>query len=205
MAFSQPQPPGPRPPPLETLLPPDNDTLFQGFEWYLPSDAAHWRRLESVLPALRGLGISSLWIPPACKAGWYTGNGYDLYDLYDLGEFDQKGSRHTKWGTKEELVSLAESARRCGVRVLFDVVLNHKAAADQAEEVLAVKIDPKGERASEAAVIFRLHRTSELTQGVVVVADVMKWQTGRSRWNRPRPLKHGASMTFRAAARPTAR
>lgn len=96
------------------------------------------------MPALQHLGISSLWLPPACKAGWYTGNGYDIYDLYDLGEFHQKGAVHTKWGTKAELVALAEQARARGMGVLFDTVLNHRAAADAAEEVPAVKVDPKG-------------------------------------------------------------
>lgn len=37
--------------------------------------------------------------------------GYDIYDLYDLGEFDQKGSRATRWGSKEDLQSLITSAR----------------------------------------------------------------------------------------------
>lgn len=141
MPFSHPRPPGPRPPPS---LPPTNTLLFQAFEWYLPADAAHWTRLTSALPGLASLGVTAMWIPPACKAGWYTGNGYDLYDLYDLGEFEQKGARHTKWGTKEALVAMAERARGVGVGVLFDVVLNHKAAADVAEEVQAVRVDLKG-------------------------------------------------------------
>ncbi|KAL1868929.1 hypothetical protein Daus18300_005765 [Diaporthe australafricana] len=130
--------PQPPPPPHTNA---QNQTMFQGFEWYVPADHQHWRRLEQALPTLAALGVTSMWIPPACKAGWYTGNGYDVYDLYDLGEFDQKGARHTKWGTKEELAAMAEAAARCGVRVLFDAVLNHKAAADFSEEVVATKYD----------------------------------------------------------------
>lgn len=118
--------------------------MLQGFEWYVPADHAHWRRLQRVLPSLQALGITSLWIPPACKASWHTGNGYDIYDLYDLGEFEQKGSRPTKWGTKEELRQLVEEANQRGIRVLFDAVLNHKAAADHSETVLATRVDPKG-------------------------------------------------------------
>lgn len=122
---------------------PDNQTMFQGFEWYVPADHKHWCRLEGALPSLQALGISTMWIPPACKASWHTGNGYDIYDLYDLGEFDQKGSRPTKWGTKEELCALVEQANRLGMRILFDAVLNHKAAADHSEHVVATKVDPK--------------------------------------------------------------
>lgn len=133
-----------------TLQPPgnhtkstENPTIFQGFEWYVPADYKQWRRLESALPCLASLGITSMWIPPACKASWYTGNGYDTYDLYDLGEFDQKGARHTKWGTKEELVAMTERAEQYGITILFDAVLNHKAAADYSEEVDAVQVNQK--------------------------------------------------------------
>jgi alpha-amylase len=70
-----------------------------------------------------------------------NGNGYDVYDLYDLGEFDQKGSRATKWGTKEELVQLTAAARDLGVGVYWDAVLNHKAGADFTERFLAVEVD----------------------------------------------------------------
>lgn len=124
---------------------PDNPTMLQGFEWYCPADFKHWQRLETALPVYAALGITSMWIPPACKAGWYTGNGYDIYDLYDLGEFDQKGSRHTKWGNKEELTAFAHSAKGFGIRVLFDTILNHRAAADRSEKVMATKIDPESE------------------------------------------------------------
>ncbi|KAK3689315.1 alpha-amylase-like protein [Podospora appendiculata] len=120
----------------------ENKTLVQGFEWYVPADSQHWRRLTKALPSLAALGVTGMWIPPACKASWPTGNGYDIYDLYDLGEFDQKGARHTKWGTKEELVQMVDTANAQGVGILFDTVLNHKAAADFSERAVATKMDP---------------------------------------------------------------
>lgn len=148
-----PPPPPPRPearwgdaPPA--LHSPENQIMLQGFEWYVPADHAHWRRLQRALPSLQALGITSLWIPPACKASWHTGNGYDIYDLYDLGEFEQKGSRPTKWGTKEELRQLVQEANQHGIRVLFDTVLNHKAAADHSEIVPATRVDPKSKSLS---------------------------------------------------------
>ena len=36
--------------------------------------------------------------------------GYSTYDLFDLGEFDQKGSVRTKYGTKEEYLSAVMNA-----------------------------------------------------------------------------------------------
>ncbi|KAL2014926.1 hypothetical protein VTK56DRAFT_6819 [Thermocarpiscus australiensis] len=122
---------------------PVNQTMMQGFEWYVPADARHWRRLAKMLPSLAALGVTRLWIPPACKATSPRGNGYDVYDLYDLGEFEQKGARQTKWGGRGELVAMAEVAGRLGVRVLFDAVLNHKAGADYVERVLARRVDAR--------------------------------------------------------------
>lgn len=123
---------------------PPNRTLFEAFEWYLPAQHNHWRRLADRIPSLAALGVTDLWIPPACKGAWYTSNGYDVYDLYDLGEFDQRGARQTKWGSKEELLRLVDVANRHGVGVLFDAVLNHMTGADETERVLAVNVDTNG-------------------------------------------------------------
>ncbi|THC98303.1 hypothetical protein EYZ11_002236 [Aspergillus tanneri] len=116
---------------------------MQAFEWHIPNDQGHWRRLKQALPDLKAIGIDNLWIPPGCKAMHPAGNGYDIYDLYDLGEFDQKGSRATKWGTKEELQSLAVCAQHHEIGIYWDAVLNHKAGADSTERFMAVKVDPQ--------------------------------------------------------------
>jgi alpha-amylase len=120
----------------------DNPTIFQAFEWNLPADQQHYQRLLRALPTLRSLGITAFWLPPACKAGNSTGNGYDVYDLYDLGEFDQRGSRATKWGPKEDLIALAGKAKELGVDLYFDAVLNHRCGGDAKQTVNAVEVDP---------------------------------------------------------------
>lgn len=100
--------------------------------------------MRKALPDLKRIGIDNIWLPPGCKAGYSKSNGYDIYDLYDLGEFEQKGNRATKWGTKEELSDLLDTAKSNGVGVYWDTVLNHKAAADYTETCQAVKVDPLG-------------------------------------------------------------
>lgn len=120
----------------------ENTTLFQGFEWNVPADGKHWKRLLEALPKLKAIGIDNIWLPPGCKASSSNGNGYDIYDLYDLGEFNQKGTRATKWGTKEELMELAKLAKESGVGLYWDAVLNHKAAADNKEKCKVVEVDP---------------------------------------------------------------
>lgn len=119
--------------------------MLQGFEWYVPFDRSHWARLEKTLPVMSRLGVNSLWIPPACKSYGPDSVGYDIYDLYDLGEFDQKGAVATKYGNKKELVSLADAAEAFGIGVIFDVVISHKAGADDVEDVRAVRVDHVGE------------------------------------------------------------
>jgi alpha-amylase len=128
----------------------DNITIFQAFEWYVPGPStasttpSHYSLLTNLLPHLSELGISHVWLPPGCKASNPQDNGYAVYDLWDLGEFDAKGNRGTKWGTKQELEVFCAKAKDLGIGVLWDAVLNHKAAADAKEPSRGVKVDPKG-------------------------------------------------------------
>ncbi|KAK6818970.1 hypothetical protein PG987_016423 [Apiospora arundinis] len=113
----------------------ENYGLLQGFERNVPADKKHYLRLQSVLRDLNDVGIDNVNLPPACKgAGGSETNAYDVYDLYDLGEFEQKGSRATKWGSKEDLVELSRKAEEVDVGLYFDAVLNHKAGADEKEK-----------------------------------------------------------------------
>lgn len=84
------------------------------------------------------------WLPPGCKANSTQGNGYDCYDLWDLGEFDQKFTRSTKWGSREELNDLLRMMHDRGVEGCFDTILNHKTAGDSTEECWAVEVDGSG-------------------------------------------------------------
>lgn len=132
--------------------------MFQAFEWNVPKDQHHWTRLASALPELKSIGIDNMWIPPGCKGGWHGSNGYDIYDLYDLGEFEQKDSRGTKWGTRRDLEAMLEVAESVGVGVYWDAVLNHRGAADFTESCYAIKCDPKGMSCLSLVSIYRHRR-----------------------------------------------
>lgn len=119
----------------------NNGLIFQGFEWYLPADGNYYRDMKKKLIDLKRIGVTAIWLPPVCKATGPDDVGYGVYDLYDLGEFDQKGTVRTKYGTKEELKDLIEAIHQEGMQVYADVVLNHKAGADFEEEFEAVKVD----------------------------------------------------------------
>ena len=121
----------------------ENGVMLQGFEWYLKSDASHWRKLEKMAPALAGKGVTSIWLPPAYKGqAGIDDVGYGVYDVYDLGEFDQKGTVPTKYGTKEEYLACVKAFQAAGIDVYADIVLNHMMGADKTEEVAAVENDP---------------------------------------------------------------
>lgn len=101
--------------------------MMQAFEWYVPDDHKHWKRLEAAAAGLKAIGIDNIWIPPGCKASSQSGNGYDIYDLYDLGEFEQKGGVGTKWGTKEELKKLEATANKVGLGLYWDAGTSYHA------------------------------------------------------------------------------
>ena len=69
--------------------------------------------------------------------------GYGVYDMYDLGEFDQKGTIRTKYGTKEEYLEAIRAFHTAGIDVFADIVLNHRMGGDELEEITAVTDNPE--------------------------------------------------------------
>ena len=119
----------------------ENGVMMQYFHWYLPSDGTLWSEVKQKSAELSEAGITALWLPPAYK-GQAGGEdvGYGVYDMYDLGEFNQKGSIRTKYGTKAQYLSAINEAHLKGMQVYGDVVLNHRGGADATEQVTAVRV-----------------------------------------------------------------
>jgi len=108
-------------------------TLIQFFHWYLP-EGNLWNDAAAAAPRLAEMGVTDVWLPPATKgASGAASVGYDAYDLFDLGEFDQKGTVATKYGTRAALEQACAALREHGLRVLHDVVFDHKMGADETE------------------------------------------------------------------------
>lgn len=125
-----------------------NQLIMQYFEWNMPSDGTLWCKLKEDAAILHQKGFTAVWIPPACKAMSYENTGYSIYDLFDLGEFYQKGSVKTKYGSKHELQEAINELHRYGINVYFDTVLNHKAGADFTEYFLVKEVDPNNRNAA---------------------------------------------------------
>ena len=120
-----------------------NDTMMQYFEWYLPNDGLWWKRCAAKAENLKRLGITQVWLPPAYKGTCQADVGYGVYDMYDLGEFDQKGTVRTKYGTKAEYLEAIQAFHAAGIKVFADIVLNHRMGGDAAETVTAVTDSPE--------------------------------------------------------------
>ena len=119
-----------------------NGTLMQYFEWYLPSDGSLWKQLSEKAQTLAESGITALWLPPAYKdANGQGGVGYAIYDLYDLGEFNQKGSIATKYGTRTEYLAAIKACQKAGIDVYADIVLNHKTVSHAMFFHIIIKVE----------------------------------------------------------------
>lgn len=127
-----------------------NDVLMQYFEWYLADDGSLWKQLADDATHLQALGINNVWLPPAFKGTGSGDVGYGIYDLFDLGEFDQKGSIRTKYGTKEEYLTAIEELKNHGIRPIADLVLNHKAGGDEKETFKVLKMNPDNRQEAES-------------------------------------------------------
>ncbi|KAI0303756.1 glycoside hydrolase family 13 protein [Multifurca ochricompacta] len=119
-----------------------NALMVQFFTWdSVHPDMSWWMHFQREVPQLAELGVTQVWLPPPNKASSNTGQGYDAYDLWDLGEFHQKGTINTRWGSKDELLSAIAVAKQHGIDVLIDAVLNHKVGADRIETFDAIPVD----------------------------------------------------------------
>ncbi|ABC27349.1 Glycosidase [Hahella chejuensis KCTC 2396] len=85
--------------------------------------------LTAKLDYLQSLGVNALWVSPPFEQihGWVGGGdrgdfphyGYHGYYILDFTRLD------ANMGTEAELKTLIEQAHKRGIRVLFDVVMNH--------------------------------------------------------------------------------
>jgi len=120
--------------------PGSNDVILQGFYWNTnPGDVSidegvWWDTLAAVAPQISESGFKTVWTPPANKgfAGTFD-MGYGVYDYYDFGSYDQKGTVRTRHGNAAELQSMIDIMHQNGLKVMGDIVLNHRAGAEETQ------------------------------------------------------------------------
>jgi len=137
--------------------------MIQFFHWYTPGDSFLWKHAAEEAEYLAELGITAAWLPPASKgAGGGQSTGYDVYDLFDLGEFDQKGSIPTKYGSRDQLLHACKTLKEHGVGVIMDVVLNHRGGADELESFNVVKVSA-GDRGKTLSEPYEIRSYTKFT------------------------------------------
>lgn len=105
------------------------DVMMQGFYWDCPE--GWYQTMQEKAHQLRYMkdshGVNRIWFPPPQKSDFGTNSmGYDPYDYYDLGEFNQKGSISTRFGTKQDLIKTLKTYKDLGILCMVDLVLNHR-------------------------------------------------------------------------------
>jgi alpha-amylase len=109
-----------------SFLSPKSDVFMQGFYWNSPPGGIWYDSLAALAPKLASAGISGIWFPsPAKGAGGGFSMGYDPYDHYDFGEFVQKGSKETRFGSRQELERAISTFHEVGIEVYADAVMRH--------------------------------------------------------------------------------
>lgn len=118
-----------------------NDAMMQAFYWNVPvNESTHngswWDTLASKATLLKNAGITALWVPGPSKGNWGISDmGYGIYDHYDLGNYSQKGTTETRFGSRQELADMLTAMHQSPrINVYADVVLNHVYSDDSNDE-----------------------------------------------------------------------
>jgi alpha-amylase len=122
----------------------DNGLMIQYYNANTPADHSLWNKAKEDAKTLKKLGATAVCFPPAVKCAQGDQDmGYATYDLYDLGEFDQKGSVPTRYGTKEEYLEAVKAMQAEGINVYADISLRSKLGADKIEKLDAGEFNSK--------------------------------------------------------------
>ena len=177
-----------------------NGVMMQFFHWYVKPDGSLWNELAKKADDLVSAGISSVWLPPAYKGSAGDRDvGYSVYDRYDLGEFDQKGSVRTKYGTREAYINAVSQAKQSGLEIYADVVLNHMMGANHQEEFKATPHDPEDRHQAigeEATIKSWTHFTFPGRQGKYSEMEWHWWHFNATDHNEYKPKDFEAVYLF---------
>ncbi|MGH1363969.1 MAG: T9SS type A sorting domain-containing protein [Calditrichia bacterium] len=124
-----------------------DDAMMQAFYWDVPVDATTnngtwWDNLSSKSSELKNAGITGIWVPSPSKGNFGIYDmGYGIWDHYDLGNYNQKGTTETRFGSRAELESMISTMHQSPkIEVYADIVLNHLyTSEDEREANPAVK------------------------------------------------------------------
>jgi alpha-amylase len=150
-----------------------NDVMMQAFYWDVPVNAgtfngSWWDTLTNKMSSLKTAGFTGLWVPPPSKGNFGIYDmGYGLYDHYDLGNYNQKGTTETRFGSRTELNSMLSAAHSTSggapyMNIYADIILNHIYTSDaQTQSNPAVK-QYVFDKAFRSGVQYQAYPTNEI-------------------------------------------
>eukprot|EP01025_Chloroclados_australasicus_P037372 TRINITY_DN38157_c0_g1_i2.p1 TRINITY_DN38157_c0_g1~~TRINITY_DN38157_c0_g1_i2.p1 ORF type:complete len:546 (-),score=76.16 TRINITY_DN38157_c0_g1_i2:460-1965(-) len=112
--------------------------LLQGFGWQSCQKGEWYKTIQSKVEDLAACQVSHVWLPPPSQS--VSPEGYLPGRLYDL---------NSKYGSKDDLVSLTTALKSAGITPIADIVINHRCANIQDEEGRWNKyedVDPNGKK-----------------------------------------------------------
>ncbi|MCE1188393.1 MAG: putative Ig domain-containing protein [Ignavibacteria bacterium] len=108
-----------------------SDVYMQGFYWNSYPGGVWYDSLAKLAPRLASAGFGAIWFPSPVKgAAGALSMGYDPYDHYDFGDYNQKGSIKTRFGSKAELVNAIKTFHSMNMQVYADAVTNHMSGGE---------------------------------------------------------------------------
>jgi len=90
------------------------DVILQGFHWN-SANKRWWKFLCKKVDEIKRAGFNMVWLPPSSASA--SKEGYLPHKLYLLDSF---------YGTKQELIELIKAFHEKKIKVLADIVLNHR-------------------------------------------------------------------------------
>lgn len=104
----------------------NSEIMMQAFFWDVPEGGIWWDYIKTHMDDWAEAGVDKVWLPQFAKsASGSASMGYDPADYFDLGEYDQYGTIETRFGSKDELISLIDEIHNQGMEVVADIVINH--------------------------------------------------------------------------------
>lgn len=113
----------------------EEDVIFQAFFWNSGSpgedptkegDKKWYQTLNTQVVDIATSGFTHVYLPPPQKSqGGTWSMGYDPYDQYDVGNYNQRQTTPTRFGTMSDLTSLVNIINTNGLIPIVDIVMNH--------------------------------------------------------------------------------
>uniref|UniRef100_A0A0D6R490 Alpha-amylase n=1 Tax=Araucaria cunninghamii TaxID=56994 RepID=A0A0D6R490_ARACU len=96
------------------------EVLLQGFNWESHHSGRWYHELAEKVDKIASWGFTVVWLPPPTDS--VSPEGYMPRDLYNL---------NSRYGSMDDLKNVVKCFHNAGVKVLGDVVLNHRCAQYQ--------------------------------------------------------------------------